>query len=125
MSEIEEVVKDLAIRQFKLMNGDEIVGLVANHNETNFIIDRPFKVTPNKLKKDAFQLVPWFDLSLSNTFTIDRSMVIAHADVATSIKETYLKFAISLDNEVTKIDQDEEASEELPNLIPNEPETVH
>tara|TARA_B100000085_G_scaffold189076_1_gene173037 strand:+ start:316 stop:693 length:378 start_codon:yes stop_codon:yes gene_type:complete len=125
MSEIEEVVKDLAIRQFKLMNGDEIVGLVANHNETNFVLDRPFRVIPNKLKNDAYQLVPWFDLSLSNTFTIHKSMVVAHADVATSIKETYLKFAISLDKEVTKIDQDEEASEELPNLIPNEPETVH
>jgi|TARA_Y100000033_G_C2736015_1_gene105920 hypothetical protein len=125
MSEIEEVVKDLAIRQFKLMNGDEIVGLVANHNETNFVLDRPFRVIPNKLKNDAYQLVPWFDLSLSNTFTIHKSMVVAHADVATSIKETYLKFAISLDKEVTNIDHEEETSEELPNLIPNEPETIH
>ena len=126
MSEIEEVVKDLAIRQFKLMNGDEIVGLVANHNETNFVVDRPFRVIPNKVKSDAYQLVPWFDLSLSNTFTIDKSMVVAHADVATSIKETYLKFAISLDKELTKPIEDDITEEpDIPNLIPNDPETIH
>ena len=122
MSEIEEVVKDLAIRQFKLMNGDEIIGLVANHNETNFVVDRPFRVQSNKHNNDAYQLVPWFDLSLSNTFTIDKSMVVAHADVATSIKETYLKFAISLDKELTEPVDD---NDNIPNLIPNDPETMH
>ena len=50
MTEIEEVVKDLAIRQFKLMNGDEIIGLVASSNETNFVVDRPFRVENNKFK---------------------------------------------------------------------------
>ena len=63
MSELET----LQIRQFKLMNGDEIIGLVANDNTSNFIVDRPFKVEVNKYKHDAYQLVPWFDLSLSNT----------------------------------------------------------
>jgi len=123
MSEIQEAIHDLAIRQFKLMNGDEIIGLVANHNETNFIVDRPFRVEINKFKSDAYQLVPWFDLSLSNTFTIDKSMVVAHADVADSIKETYLKFAISMDKTLTDSVEEEEA--DTPNLIPNIDDTVH
>ncbi len=122
MSEVQEVIKDLAIRQFKLMNGDEIIGLVANNNETNFVVDRPFKVEANKLKNDAYSLVPWFDLSLSNTFTIDKSMIIAHADVADSIKETYIKFAISLDKDVTKPIDD---TDDIPNLIPNNKDTMH
>ena len=123
MSEIQEAIHDLAIRQFKLMNGDEIICLVANHNETNFIVDRPFRVEINKHKADAYQLVPWFDLSLSNTFTIDKSMVVAHADVADSIKETYLKFAISMDKTLTESVEEEEA--DTPNLIPNIDDTVH
>ena len=122
MSEVEEVIKDLAIRQFKLMNGDEIIGLVANNNETNFIIDRPFRVEVNKHKNDAYNLVPWFDLSLSNTFTIDKSMVVAHADVADSIKQTYIKFAISLDEKLTDTPND---NDDTPNLIPNEPKILH
>lgn len=120
MSEFEEV----KIRQFKLMNGDEIIGLVANNNETNFIIDRPFKVEVNKHKHDAYQLVPWFDLSLSNTFTIDKSMVVAHAAVANNIKETYIKFALALDENTNNINNDND-DDDLPTLIPNETETVH
>lgn len=123
MSEVEEVVKDLAIRQFKLMNGDEIIGLVANSNETNFIIDRPFRVEVNKHKADAYNLVPWFDLSLSNTFTIYKSMIVAHADVADSIKQTYIKFAISLDEKLTDLPNDD--NDDTPNLIPNEPKIIH
>ncbi len=123
MSEIQEAIQDLAIRQFKLMNGDEIIGLVANHNETNFVVDRPFRVESNKHKNDSYQLVPWFDLSLSNTFTIDKSMIIAHADVATSIKETYLKFAISLDKDLSEPPDDE--TDDTPNLIPNNKDTMH
>jgi len=112
MSELET----LQIRQFKLMNGDEIIGVVSCNNETNFIIDRPFKVEVNKYKHDAYQLVPWFDLSLSNTYTIAKAMVVAHAAVAYNIKEIYIKFALALD----EVDDDD-----TPTLIPNNNETMH
>lgn len=129
MSDIHEEVKDLSIRQFKLMNGDEIIGLIVNNNESNYTIDRPFKIEIDKYKSDAYQLVPWFDLSLSNTFTIDKSMVVAHANVADRIKETYIKFAISLDNKLTPSHTEsveESELDDLPNLIPSDkPDSVH
>ena len=87
------------------------------------MVDRPFRVESNKHKNDSYQLVPWFDLSLSNTFTIDKSMIIAHADVATSIKETYLKFAISLDKDLSEPPDDE--TDDTPNLILNNKDTMH
>jgi hypothetical protein len=124
MSEIEE----MPIRQFKLMNGDEIIGLVANNNETNFVVDRPFKVEANENKADMYRLVPWFDLSLSNTFTIDKSMVVAHAAVAGNIKETYVKFAISLDEKVNDIDDldiEDFEDDNTPDLIPDKNKTYH
>ena len=37
-------MEGLNIRHFKLMNGEEIVGLVANKNEDNYIIERPVKL---------------------------------------------------------------------------------
>jgi len=116
------------IRQFKLMNGDEIIGLVESINETNYMIDRPFKVIVNPIKTDAFNLVPWFDLSLSNTFTIDKSMVVAHAAVAGNIKETYVKFAISLDEKVNDIDDldiEDFEDDNTPDLIPDKNKTYH
>ena len=97
--------------------------LEASSNETNFIIDRPFRVEVNKHKADAYNLVPWFDLSLSNTFTIYKSMIVAHADVADSIKQTYIKFAISLDKKLTELPNDD--NDDIPNLIPNEPKIIH
>ena len=128
MSDVEKVMADVNIRQFKLMNGDEIICLVESINETNFMIDRPFKVIVNPIKTDAFNLVPWFDLSLTNTFTIDKSMVVAHAVVADSIKETYIKFAVTLDQaSQSYLDnpyEDEDEDDTL-NLIPDTTDTVH
>ena len=34
-------MEGLNIRHFKLMNGEEIIGLVAIKNDDNFIIERP------------------------------------------------------------------------------------
>jgi len=121
---MKELIKDLPIRQFKLMNGDEIIALVESDNKGNYLVDRPFKIKVNTVKPDMFNLVPWFDLSLSNTFTIDKSMVVAHAAVADQIKESYLRFALKLEDiNATLLDDDLE--EETPTLVPNKPETIH
>ena len=128
MSDVEKVMADVNIRQFKLMNGDEIIGLVANNNETNYVLDRPFKVIVNPIKTDAFNLVPWFDLSLSTVFTIDKSMVVAHAIVADSIKETYIKFSVQLDKAADAyLDNpyEDEYEDDTPNLIPDTTDTLH
>ena len=123
-----ETITDLPIRQFKLMNGDEIIGLVESDNEGSYLIDRPFRIMINTTKKDLFNLVPWFDLSLSNTFTIDKSMVVAHAIVADSIKETYIKFSVQLDKAADAyLDNpyEDEYEDDTPNLIPDTTDTLH
>ena len=121
-----ETIKDLPIRQFKLMNGDEIIALVESDNESNYLIDRPFRIMINTTKTDLFNLVPWFDLSLSNTFTIDKSMVVAHAAVADQIKESYLRFALKLEDiNASLLDDDDDDDDDTPTLIPDKPETVH
>ena len=121
-----ETIKDLPIRQFKLMNGDEIIALVESDNESNYLIDRPFRIMINTTKTDLFNLVPWFDLSLSNTFTIDKSMVVAHAAVADQIIESYLSFALKLEDiNASLLDDDYDDDDDTPALIPDKPETVH
>jgi hypothetical protein len=122
-----ETIKDLPIRQFKLMNGDEIIALVESDNESNYLIDRPFRIMINTTKTDLFNLVPWFDLSLSNTFTIDKSMVVAHAAVADQIKESYLRFALKLEDINASLldDDDDYDDDDTPALIPDKPKTVH
>ena len=41
MQEEELTLKDIDIRHFKLMNGDEIVGLVRGHDEIQVFIEFP------------------------------------------------------------------------------------
>ena len=120
-----ETIKDLPIRQFKLMNGDEIIALVESDNEGNYLVDRPFRIMINTTKTDLFNLVPWFDLSLSNTFTIDKSMVVAHAAVADQIKESYLRFALKLEDINASLLDDDIDDDDTPTLIPDKPKTVH
>lgn len=128
MNTDEDVVKDLPIRQFKLMNGDEIIALVTSMNESNYIVDRPFKINKQHTNNDSYQLIPWFDLSLSNRFTIDKSMVVAHANVTTSIKETYIKFAVPTDLHSTPPHTDEPEliqDDELPILNSSKSDIIH
>ena len=120
-----ETIKDLPIRQFKLMNGDEIIALVESDNKENYLIDRPFRIMINTTKTDLFNLVPWFDLSLSNTFTIDKSMVVAHAAVADQIKESYLRFALKLEDINASLLDDDIDDDDTPALIPDKPKTLH
>ena len=50
-------------------------------------------------------------------------MVVAHASVANNIKETYIKFALALDE--TPVTDDIDDDDDLPTLVPDKPETVH
>ena len=42
-------MESLNIRHFKLMNGEEIIGLLAVKNEDNLIIERPVRINPSFL----------------------------------------------------------------------------
>ena len=70
----------LNIRHFKLVNGDEIIGLVAVKNDDSYLVERPFSVSNNIL--GGFQLSPWFALSENKTFKIMKEHIVNHVMVA-------------------------------------------
>ena len=113
-------MEGLNIRHFKLMNGEEIVGLVANKNEDNYIIERPVKLSPSML--GGIQLQAWFPFSDSKMFKIRMSDIIQHVPIAESIKETYVQFALKMDKPVEAIQtkSDQELLQEYENRLAND-----
>ena len=100
-------MQELNIRHFKLMNGDDIIGLVAVKNDDNYIIERPVSINANLL--GGFQFSPWFPFSDSKQFKIMKSNIIQHVPIAEDVKENYVQFALKLDEvrkPVTKSDQE-------------------
>ena len=76
-------MEGLNIRHFKLMNGEEIIGLVAIKNDDNFIIERPVRLNPSML--GGVQFVAWFPFSDAKQFKVFKSSILQHVPVAESI----------------------------------------
>ena len=102
----------LNIRHFKLMNGEEIIGLLAIKNDDNYIIERPVRINPSLL--GGIQFSAWFPFSEDKQFKVLKSSIIQHVPIAESIKDTYVNFALKMDAPITVPDTttDQELLEE-------------
>ena len=113
-------MEGLNIRHFKLMNGEEIIGLVAVKNKDNYIVERPVRLNPSML--GGIQFSAWFPFSEAKQFKIRMSDIIQHVPVAETIKETYVQFALKMDKPVESIQakSDQEILEEYENRLAND-----
>tara|TARA_Y100001938_G_C7956130_1_gene361808 strand:- start:69 stop:458 length:390 start_codon:yes stop_codon:yes gene_type:complete len=113
-------MEGLNIRHFKLMNGEEIIGLVAVKNVDNYIVERPVRLHPSML--GGMQFTAWFPFSDAKQFKIRMSDIIQHVPVAETIKETYVQFALKMDKPIQAIQtkSDQEILEEYENRLINE-----
>tara|TARA_Y100000385_G_scaffold268115_1_gene304844 strand:+ start:528 stop:911 length:384 start_codon:yes stop_codon:yes gene_type:complete len=123
----------LNIRHFKLMNGEEIIGLLAIKNDDNYIIERPVRINPSLL--GGIQFSAWFPFSEDKQFKVLKSSIIQHVPIAESIKDTYVDFALKMDKPISPPDTrtDEELlkeyedslSSDYADLIPDAKRTLH
>lgn len=113
-------MEGLNIRHFKLMNGEEIIGLLAVKNDDNFIIERPVRLNPGLM--GGIQFTAWFPFSEAKQFKVLKSSIIQHVPIAESIKDTYVQFALKMDNPISVPDTrtDQELLEEYENRLVNE-----
>ena len=87
-------METLNIRHFKLVNGDEIIGLVAVKNDDSYLVERPFSISNNIL--GGFQLSPWFALSENKTYKIMKDHIVNHVMVADDVKGVYVDYALKI-----------------------------
>tara|TARA_B100001057_G_scaffold487797_1_gene571083 strand:- start:1321 stop:1713 length:393 start_codon:yes stop_codon:yes gene_type:complete len=112
-------MEGMNIRHFKLMNGEEIIGLVAVKNKDNYIVERPVRLNPSML--GGIQFSAWFPFSDAKQFKIRMSDIIQHVPVAETIKETYVQFALKMDKPVEAIQSktDQELLQEYEERLAN------
>ena len=81
----------LNIRQFKMMNGEEIIGLVNQKEPSSYIIERPFQIKPTMM--GGFSLLPWFPFSSQKLFKIEKEFIMHSVEIDEDMKTEYIKLA--------------------------------
>ena len=84
----------LNVRQFKLLNGEEIVALVTQKESGSFIVERPFLIRSNLV--GGFVFLPWFPFSSQRIFKIANENILHHVEIDEDMKTEYIKLAADL-----------------------------
>lgn len=85
-------MEELNIRNFKLINGDNIIALVSNDNRDNYMVERPVSVYSTMI--GGYQFTPWFPFSDQKRYSIDKHNIMGSSSVVDSIKKEYIKYAL-------------------------------
>jgi len=85
-------MENLNIRNFKLINGDNIIALVNSDNRDNYIVERPVAVYSTMI--GGYSFTPWFPFSDNNRVSIDKHNIVGDSGVQNEIKKEYMKFAL-------------------------------
>lgn len=133
-------MEELNIRNFKLINGDNIIALVSNNNQDNYMIERPVAIYSTMI--GGYQFSPWFPFSEQKRYSIDKHNIIGDSSVVEEIKKEYIKYALtkrdpvpppesaeSIINRITNQIADklelEDIDDEYNDILPDSKETVH
>ena len=93
--------KALDIRHFKMINGDEVLALVNQDNDTNMLIERPVLVNSNML--GGYTLAPWFPFTKASLFRIMKNRIIASVKIDEKIQQNYINFVLQKEQPEAKI----------------------
>jgi hypothetical protein len=110
-------MEDLNIRNFKLINGDNIIALVSNNNRDNYMIERPVAVYSTMV--GGYQFSPWFPFSEQKQYSIDKHNIIGDSSVVEDIKKEYIKYALAKKEPLPPPESMEAIVERITNQIAN------
>ena len=93
--------KPLDIRHFKMINGDEVLALVNQNNDSNMLLERPVIVNQNML--GGYTLSPWFPFSKASIFRIMKNRIIASVKIDEKVQQNYINFVLQKQQPEAKI----------------------
>ena len=105
----------LNIRQFKLINGEEIVAHVMQKDPGSYIVERPLRVLSNFIGGFTFQR--WFPFSSQKLFKLLNATIVYQVEIDEQIKHEYLKAASGLPNPKLNMKSDEDIMQEFEDFI--------
>tara|TARA_B110000908_G_C10222761_1_gene436245 strand:- start:928 stop:1305 length:378 start_codon:yes stop_codon:yes gene_type:complete len=86
-------MEDINIRHFKMINGDDVLAFIQHNNDNTYMVETPVLVEFNMM--GGFQFTPWFPFSDQRAYKLDKSQIVGESNVVQSIKESYIKFAMT------------------------------
>ena len=86
-------MENLNIRNFKLINGDNIIALISVNNRDHYLVERPVAVYITAL--GGYQFQPWCPFSDRTIYSIDKHNIISDSNVIDNIKAEYIKYALA------------------------------
>jgi len=110
-------MEDLNIRHFKLMNGEDIIGIVSSKNKDNWLVERPVLLQSNIL--GGFQFTPWFPFSTTKVHKIMFANVINSTGIDPEVKEDYLQFLLQLKKRKNRIESDLDLMAQMETAVDN------
>ena len=104
-------METLNIRQFKLINGEDVIAVLNTKNDDNYIIERPVVLLPNLLGNMQFS--HWFPLSSQKTFKLYKNRIVHHVPLDEYLHETYIKFVLETKRPEYKLQTVREAVQDM------------
>jgi hypothetical protein len=104
-------METLNIRQFKLINGEDVIAVLNTKNDDNYIIERPVVLLPNLLGNMQFS--HWFPLSSQKTFKLYKNRIVHHVPLDEYLHETYIKFVLETKRPEYKLQTVKEAVQDM------------
>lgn len=104
-------METLNIRQFKLINGEDVIAVLNTKNDDNYIIERPVVLLPNLLGNMQFS--HWFPLSSQKTFKLYKNRIVHHVPLDEYLHETYINFVLETKRPEYKLQTVKEAVQDM------------
>lgn len=85
--------EQINIRHFKLLNGEDILAVLAIKNDDNYIIERPVVLGYNVMGGVTFG--HWFPLSSQKMFKLYKTRVMQHVPIDEDVAQAYIDFILN------------------------------
>ena len=99
------------IRQFKLINGDDVIAMLNTKNDDTYIVEGPVVLLPNLFGN--MQFAHWFPLSSQKTFKLYKNRIVHHVPVDEYLHETYINFVLNTKKPEFKLQSMKDAVQDI------------
>ena len=92
----DNVLKDINIQHFKLVNGEEFIGLVRGTENNRILIEFPLMLNVMSLGagKESFYFTEWMPMARDEVIHVYPTTIITHSEVTDQFKEHYIRTAL-------------------------------